>query len=143
MKFLLDTDTSIHALRHNPEARSRLESLTPEDVAVSAMNEAELRYGALNSLHPDKRTKDVEAFLEPIVVLPFDAEAAKEHARLRMALRKMPVGERDLVIASVALARRLTIVTHNQREFSRIPGLETIDWIGQTGQAKPKTRTRK
>lgn len=143
MKFLLDTDTCIYALRHHPEARSRLESVTPEDVAISAMNEAELRYGALNSLHPDKRTKDVEAFLEPIVVLPFDAEAAKEHARLRMALRKMPVGERDLVIASVALAHRLTVVTHNQREFSRIPGLETIDWIDQTGQAKPKTRTRK
>ena len=143
MKFLLDTDTCIHALRHNPEVRSRLESVTPEDVAVSAMNEAELRYGALNSQHPDRHTKDVEAFLEPIVVLPFDAEAAKEHARLRMALRKMPVGERDLVIASVALAHRLTVVTHNQREFSRIPGLETIDWIDRTGQAKSKTRTKK
>jgi len=141
--FLLDTDTCVYALRHHPEVRLRMESMTPEDVAVSAMNEAELRYGALNSLHPEKHTNDVEAFLEPIVVLPFDAEAAKQHARLRMALRKTPIGERDLVIASVALAHRLTVVTHNQREFGRVPGLETTDWIGQPGQARPKTGVKK
>jgi predicted nucleic acid-binding protein len=52
--------------------------LAPEDVAVSPMNGAELWYGALNSQHPDKDTKDVEAFLEPIVALSFDAEAARE-----------------------------------------------------------------
>lgn len=129
MKFLLDTDTCIFALKHRPEIRARFEALTPEDVAVSAMNEAELWYGALNSQHPDKHVKDVEAFLAPLLVLPFDAEAAKEHARLRMALRNMPIGERDLVIASVAMAHRLTVVTHNQREFGRVPGLKTADWV--------------
>ena len=128
MKFLLDTDTCIFALRHSPEVRSHLEALAPEDVAVCAMNEAELWYGALNSQHPDKHTKDVEAFLKPLVVLPFDAEAAREHARLRMALKNMPIGERDLVIASVALAHRLAVVTHNQREFGRVPGLKSLDW---------------
>ena len=141
MKFLLDTDTCISALRHNPEVRLHMESLAPEDVALSAMNEAELWYGALNSQHPDKHTKDVEAFLEPIVALPFDAEAARQHARLRMALRKMPIGERDLVIASVALPHRLTVVTHNQGEFGRVPGLETADWIQPP--AKPKPRAKK
>jgi tRNA(fMet)-specific endonuclease VapC len=104
--------------------------LTPEEVAVSAMNEAELWYGALNSQHPDKHAKDVEAFLAPLIVLPFDAEATREHARLRMALKNMPIGERDLVIASVALSHRLTVVTHNQREFGRVPGLRAIDWAG-------------
>jgi tRNA(fMet)-specific endonuclease VapC len=143
VKFLLDTDTCISALRHDPEVRLHMESLAPEDVTVSAMNEAELRYGALNSQHPDKHTRDVEAFLEPIVVLPFNAEAAKQHARLRMALRRMPIGERDLVIASVALTHALTVVTHNQREFRRVPGLEAVDWIYPPGQAKPKPRAKK
>jgi len=142
VKFLLDTDICVYALRHDPDVRAQMESLTPDDVAVSAMNEAELRYGALNSQHPDRRTKDVEAFLEPIAVLPFNGEAAREHARLRMALRKMPIGERDLVIASVALAHRLTVVTHNQREFGRVPGLQTIDWIHQAGPIKPRTRSK-
>ena len=143
MRFLLDTDTCICALRHSPDVRIQMESVAPEDVAVSAMNEAELRYGALNSQYPDKRTKDVEAFLEPIMVLPFDAEAAKEHTRLRMALRRMPVGERDLVIASVALAHRLTVVTHNQREFGRVPGLKSIDWITEPAPVRTKLKTRK
>ena len=128
MRFLLDTDTCIFALRHDPEVRAHLGRLSPEDVAISTMNEAELRYGALNSRDPAKGHKDVQAFLTPILVLPFDTDAAREHARLRMALRSMPIGERDLVIASVAVARHLTVVTRNHREFGRVPGLETADW---------------
>lgn len=129
MKFLLDTDTCIFALKHRPEVLSQLQALTPDQVAISAMNEAELWYGALNSQHSARHVKDVEAFLAPMLVLAFDGEAAREHARLRMALRNRPIGERDLVIASVALAHRLTVVTHNQREFARAPGLKTLDWI--------------
>lgn len=129
MKFLLDTDICIFALKHRAEVLSQLQNLSPSDVAISAMNEAELRYGALNSLEPARRTKDVEAFLGPLTVLPFDSEAAAEHFTLRMALKSKPIGERDLLIASVAMAHRLTVVTHNQREFGRVPGLRTIDWV--------------
>jgi tRNA(fMet)-specific endonuclease VapC len=128
VKFLLDTDTCIFALRHRPEVHAHFEAVAPDEVAVSAMNEAELCYGALNSLEPERHTRDVQAFLAPIRVLPFDGEAAREHARLRMALRNLAIGERDLVIASVALAHRLTVVTHNLREFGRVPGLRTADW---------------
>ena len=128
MKFLLDTDTCIFALRLRPQVRTHFEALAPEDLATSAMNEAELCYGALNSQNAQRHVRDVEAFLAPIKIFPFDREAAKEHARLRMALKQMPIGERDLVIASVALAHRLTVVTHNQREFGRVPGLKTVDW---------------
>ena len=138
MRFLLDTDTCILALRHYPEVRTHLDAMTPEDVALSSMIEAELWYGALNSQHPGKHTKDVEAFLRPFTVLPFDSDAAKEHARLRMDLKKMPIGERDLVIASVALVHRLTVVTHNQREFGRVPGLKTLDWAAQPKPPLPK-----
>jgi len=128
MKFLLDTDTCIFALRNHPGVRAHFERVAPDQVALSAMNDAELWYGALNSQHPAHHSRCVEAFLKPLAVLPFDAEAAKEHARLRMALRNQPIGERDLVIASVAMARGLTVVTHHQREFGRVPGLKAIDW---------------
>jgi tRNA(fMet)-specific endonuclease VapC len=143
VRYLLDTDTCIYALRHDPGVRSQMESVTPDDVAISAMNEAELWYGALNSQHPGKHTRDVEAFLEPIAVLAFDVEAAREHARLRMALKNKPIGERDLVIASVALVHRLTIVTHNQREFGRIPGLKSIDWVTGPAPLRTKITSRK
>lgn len=128
MRFLLDSDTCILALRHDPAVKARLQALAPSEVATSAMNEAELRYGALNSLDPDRRARDVEAFLAPIQVLPFDGDAARHHARLRLALKSKPIGERDLVIASVAMAHRLTVVTHNLREFARVPGLRALDW---------------
>lgn len=142
MKFLLDTDTCIYALRHEPGVRSHLMAISPEDAAVSAMNEAELWYGALNSEHAERHSRDVEAFLGPIAVLAFDAEAAKEHARLRMALRNKPIGERDLVIASVALVHRLTIVTHNLREFSRVPGLKSVDWVAEPARFAAKARRK-
>ena len=143
MKFLLDTDTCIFALRHHPEVRAHMAALSPEDVALSAMNEAELWYGALNSQNPDKHAKDVEAFLAPITVLAFDPEAARAHARLRLALRDKPIGERDLVIASVAVAHRLTIVTHNQREFGRVPGLKVVNWAAPTMQVGAKAERKK
>jgi len=128
VRFLLDSDTCILALRHDPAVKARLQALPPADVATSAMNVAELRYGALNSQDPDRRTRDVEAFLAPIQVLPFDEDAARHHARLRQALKARPIGERDLVIASVAMAHHLTVVTHTLKEFARIPGLRVLDW---------------
>jgi tRNA(fMet)-specific endonuclease VapC len=143
VKYLLDTDTCIFALRHHPEVMSRMAAISPEEVSVSAMNEAELWFGALNSMHPEKHAKDVEAFLNPITVLAFDADAARAHARLRMALRNKPIGERDLVIASVALVHRLIIVTHNQRELARVPGLKSVDWATQTAQVKARAITPK
>ena len=142
MRFLLDTDTCIWILRKNAEVQEHLKNLMPADVAVSAMNEAELLYGALNSQYPLKRAKDVAMFLAPILVLPFDAEAAKEHARLRQALKSAPIGERDLVIASVAIANRLTVVTHNQREFGRVPGLKTVDWFANAQALAPRRKPK-
>jgi tRNA(fMet)-specific endonuclease VapC len=63
-------------------------------------------------------------------VLPFDRVAADTYARVRFDLERIgrPIGERDLLIASVALARDLTVVTHNLGEFTRVVGLKTEDW---------------
>ncbi|MFN8012801.1 MAG: type II toxin-antitoxin system VapC family toxin [Holophagaceae bacterium] len=128
MRYLLDTDTCVFALKHQADVRRRFGKVSPDDVAVSAMTLAELRYGSLRSKQPGKTWREVEAFLEPIRVLPFDEGAALAHAELRLALRAKPIGERDLVIASVAAARRLAVVTHNTREFARVPGLVCEDW---------------
>ena len=65
MRFLLDTDTCIWLLRNNPEVTAQLRKLTPADVALSAMNDAELRDGALNSQDPARRTHDVESSARP------------------------------------------------------------------------------
>ena len=59
-----------------------------------------------------------------------DSEAACKHAEFRYALRSNPIGERDLVIAAVAAANHLILVTHNAREFARIGALDLADWAG-------------
>ncbi len=69
------------------------------------MTEAELWYGAWRSRDPAGARQSVASFLAPLVRLPFDSEAAERHAELRFALRAQPVGERDLVIASVGMAQ--------------------------------------
>ena len=70
----------------------------------------------------------LEAVPRAIGVLAFDREAAEVHGDLRHALRHNPIGERDLLLASIAFARGLTVVTANVREFRRVPGLAVEDW---------------
>jgi tRNA(fMet)-specific endonuclease VapC len=132
LKFILDTDICIFAIRNRCGVLERLLQESPDDIAVSAMTEAELTYGAIKSGQPDRARPQVAAFLEPFLVLPFDSAAARKHAEIRFAIRSSPIGERDMVTAAVAVANRLVLVTHNTREFSRIEGLTQEDWTDRT-----------
>ena len=126
---MLDTDTCIWVLRGREPVLTRVRTCSPDDLCIAAMVLAELRFGALRSSRPQDGEAQVDAFLAaPLQVLPFDAEAAEWHARLRSALRQQPIGERDLIIASIARSRDLVLVTGNQRELGRVPGLEVEDW---------------
>ena len=130
MLRLLDTDTCVFALRHHAGVLERLRALSPDDVAVCVVTEAELEYGVLASRDPARSRRSVEAFLAPIASLPFESGAAPLHAAIRLALKSKPIGERDLIIAAVALAHDATLVTHNGREFGRVRGLRVEDWVG-------------
>ena len=128
MSFLLDTDTCVWALRKRDAVVDRLRAQSPDDVFVASMSEAELLFGALRSRAPEKNRERVAAFLEPVKILPFDSQAAHHHASVRDELRAAPIGERDLVIASVALTHGLTLVTDNRREFTRVATLSVESW---------------
>jgi tRNA(fMet)-specific endonuclease VapC len=129
VRRLLDTDVVIDAIRGRPPgARRRLQAMSPDDVAVCAITVAELWYGAEGSQAPESTRALFEQFLQPFEVLPFDRPAAEHHGRLRHRLRQKPIGDRDLLIATIALANRLTIATRNVREFRRVPGLKIEDW---------------
>lgn len=131
MIWLLDTNVLIHAVRGRPPAvRAQLQRQSPDDVAVSSITVAELWYGAEKSVSPARKREAWKAALEPFQVIAFDRDAAERHARIRYLLRHRPIGERDLLIASIALAHDLTLVTHNAAEFSRVPGLRVEDWAG-------------
>jgi tRNA(fMet)-specific endonuclease VapC len=119
----------IFAARDRPKAvRRRLRDVSPDDVAVSSIAIAELWFGAEKSPDPPRKREAWSKFLEPYSVLPFDRAAALEHARLRHLLRHAPIGERDLLVAAIATANELKVVTNNLREFQRVPGLAVEDW---------------
>lgn len=126
--WVLDTDACVEALRGHQGVLACLKARSPATVLTTAMTVAELRYGSLKSMNPEANLARVTAFLEPLTVLDFDAEAAVHHAEIRWALREQPIGERELVIAAVARARGMTLVTGNGREFGRVPGLSLEDW---------------
>ncbi len=131
MEWLLDTNMLILAARDRPvEVRRRLQEMSPDDLAISSIAIAELWFGAEKSDNPPRKREAWTKFLEPYSVLPFDRAAALEHARLRYLLRHSPIGERDLLVASVASANGLGVVTNNLAEFQRVPGLEVADWSG-------------
>jgi len=131
VRFILDTNTCIYALKLQPGVVDRLRERSPDDLGVSIVTLAELWFGARKSARPTATRREIDAFLEPFEILPFDVEAAEAYSSTRLALerRGRPIGERDLLIASIALARGLTVVTHNVSEFGRVPGLRTEDWL--------------
>jgi tRNA(fMet)-specific endonuclease VapC len=130
VRWLLDTNVLIHAVRGRPASvRTHLRSLSPDDVAVSAVTIAELWYGAARSPDPERKREAWTAVLEPFAILSFDRPAAERHSILRHRLRYHPIGERDLLIAAIALANDLTVVTHDGGEYARVPGLRVEDWV--------------
>lgn len=131
MIWLLDTNTCIRYLNErSPALRKRVENSDPNDLAVCSVVRAELFYGAAKSNRPAQNHDEQELFLSRFVSLPFDDQCAEEYARLRADLerRGTPIGPNDLLIAAIALANDVILVTHNTSEFSRISGLKLEDW---------------
>jgi tRNA(fMet)-specific endonuclease VapC len=131
MTYLLDTNTCIRYLNGRaPSVLRRLQDLPPTEVRVCAIVKAEMYFGAMKSVGPLHTLSQQRAFLDAFESLPFDDAAAEAYGRLRAesARRGTPIGPNDLMIAAIALAHDLTLVTHNTAEFSRVPGLRLEDW---------------
>ena len=130
MIYLLDTNTCVYAIKRDLRVLRGLQDHSPDDFGISAITVAELWFGAAKSSRPRETRSSVDAFLKPFEVLPFAGDAAEEYAGIRFQLEKAgrPIGERDLLIAATAKSRRLTVVTHNVREFARVSGLKVEDW---------------
>jgi tRNA(fMet)-specific endonuclease VapC len=131
VNFLLDTDICVDFLRgRSARLAARMNSHDPVELRVSAVTEAELLHGALNSVHPTDGIAAVSQFTGIFFVIPFDSACARRYAEARVHLeaRGTPIGPNDLLIAATALAHDLTLVTHNTKEFSRVLGLRVEDW---------------
>ena len=130
MRFLLDTDTCIYALKQHPEVRGRMSMHGHDEIAVSVITEAELRTGIVKSDSPLRSLRLFENFIRPLSVLDFTSEDTLVYAQIRAKLERAgtPIGPHDMIIAAQAVARDLTLVTNNEREFRRVSGLRVVNW---------------
>src|ERR1700757_185814 len=130
MKFLLDTDTCIYALKQHAAVLNNLLANSREDIALSVITEAELRTGAAKSGSPAKTLRLGEYFLRPLSILEFPSDDAAAYAQVRARLERAgtPIGPLDPLIAAQAVARKLVLVSNNEREFRRITALHLQNW---------------
>lgn len=130
MKFLLDTNICIYALKQHPIVLENLLSHRRDDVAVSVITDGELRTGAAKSAAAAKTLRLVENFLRPLTVVEFDSADAATYAGVRAKLERSgtPIGPLDTLIAAQAVGRKLVLVSNNEREFSRVAGLRVENW---------------
>lgn len=130
-RYLLDTNACIVYLRGKSDnLNRRFKSLKSNNIAVCSIVKAELFYGSMRSNTPQKALQIQKIFVEQFVSLPFDDRCALVYGKLRADLVNTgtPIGSNDLLIAAIALANNLILVTHNVREFSRVQGLQLEDW---------------
>lgn len=128
---LLDSNVCIALLKgRDAQLKSALVSRSPREVALCSVVKAELLYGARRSARVDSNLKRLERFFLQFESLPFDDDAAEWYGVLRAQLERSghPVGNNDLMIASIALSSGATLVTRDEHEFSRIAGLRVATW---------------
>ncbi|TVQ36320.1 MAG: type II toxin-antitoxin system VapC family toxin [Wenzhouxiangella sp.] len=133
--YMLDTCTCSFIMRQHPAAV--IKRLTDEveqgsRLVISAITYAEMRYGQLGKKASAKHKILIDEFVQRLdAILPWDQRAVDATVEAMSVLRKAgtPIGPNDTAIAGHAVATASTLVTHNLREFSRVPGLVYEDWI--------------
>jgi tRNA(fMet)-specific endonuclease VapC len=129
-RYLLDTNTASYAIKGNiPRVRERLHKVASADIAISAVTEAELRFGLAKYPEATRLRVVVEEFLRFVEIRPWDSEAARHYAVVRAAAEQegRPIGSLDMMIAAHALALGAVLVT-GDRVFRRVAGLKIEDW---------------
>jgi tRNA(fMet)-specific endonuclease VapC len=131
LRWMLDTNILSDLIR-NPRGLvvQRLKQVPGDELCTSIVVACELRFGARRK-HSEVLTQRVEQLLATLTVIPLDEPADQDYADIRAALESAgtPIGNHDLFIAAHARSRGLTLVTHNVREFERVPGLRVEDWM--------------
>lgn len=131
LRYLLDTNICIYLINRRPaHVFHRFEGLAMGEVGISSITGAELAYGVAKS-DSARNQQALEKFLAPLEVIAFDATAMHHYGQIRAQLEKQgaPIGPLDTLIAAHALALGCTLVTNNLREFERVPGLASENWM--------------
>ncbi len=128
---LLDTNVIVTAIRRKDSpVRAKLLAAAHGELCISSITYTELLYGVWHSASPEKNMAALLELLSWMEILPFDASAAGCAGRVMayLAAAGTPLGDRDMLIAGHALSLGCPVITHNTREFTRVPGLRVEDW---------------
>ncbi len=129
--ILLDTNVCIRLLNQRDKMiLQQFQSRSPTEIAICSIVKAELLFGARHSQQVDLNLQRLKFFFAPLVSLPFDDRCAEHYGLIRadLAMAGQLIGPNDLMIAAIARAHDITLVTHNTHEFSRVIGLRLEDW---------------
>ena len=132
VRYMLDTNTCIALIKNRPETiRARLSRCSPEEIGVSAIVVAELRFGVAHSQKKKQNKTALLDFLGYATLLDWPCEASDLYGNVRERLQKQgtPIGAMDLLIAAHALFLDVVLVTNNTKEFQRVPGLKIENWL--------------
>ena len=131
LRFMLDTNICIHVIKNRPEEARERFNKNKDALCISSVTFAELLYGAEKSAHPEQNRQVVEGFAARLAVLDFGTKAAAHYGEIRADLERggMVIGPYDLMIAGHARSEGLVLVSNNLKEFDRVDGLRTDNWI--------------
>lgn len=130
LRYMLDTNIVIYTMKNRPpHVRDRFKTHDGR-MCISAVTLGELIYGAERSAWPERNLADIQGFVARLDVAPFDERAAEHFGQVRAELYASgkPIGPYDMMIAGHARSMGLVLVTNNEREFGRVPGLRIENW---------------
>jgi len=131
MRLMLDTNICIYLIKEQPASvLDRFTAYPVGDIGVSVVTLAELEYGVAKSSRPARNRAALEQFVSPLEVAAFDRDATAVYGKVRTLLEKkgQPIGSMDLLIAAHAISLDVQLITHNVKEFGKVPGLRIEDW---------------
>ena len=131
LKYMLDTNIVIYTMKNRPDSVRERFKKHHGRMCISSITYMELVYGAERSSNPDRNLMSLEGFVARMDVLPLDDLAAAHAGQIRAELARlgMPIGPYDQLIAGHARSQGLVLVTNNEKEFARVPGLRTENWV--------------
>ena len=131
MKYFLDTNMIIYAVKGAyPSIMKHIASMPTENIVIPSMVLAEIEYGARKSKDYNKTISKYKAFTSNFMTISFKEPSDFHYGIIRSSLEKAgeTIGYNDYIIAATVLANDGILVTHNTKEFLRIPGLNVEDW---------------
>lgn len=131
MKYMLDTNICIYIIKKKPvNVLDRFKKSPVGSIGISAITLAELQYGIMKSANPPKNQDALDKFLTPLEILDFDYLSTLEYGVIRAGLERegTPIDPLDTLIAAHAKSADVILVTNNEREFERVPGLKIENW---------------